>query len=102
MTRRNHGPPRCQDCHRPFKWLKSPTSSAWRKFDPGTVNPRTHTGTPAYPREGLATYTFNALVEELMGRRECSRAEAQDEAYAFPWHPVHVCQPTTAGGDSDG
>lgn len=98
MARRRKGPARCHTCQRPIKWLKSPYSHSWRTFEPDAVNPHTHTGAAAFPVEGVRAWVLREFVEELMVRREQPRAEAEDEAYAYPWHVLHICPtgPVTA------
>lgn len=88
--RRRQGPTRCRRCDKPVKWIHH-RGRPW-KFDPRAVDPRTHAGPPAYPVEGTRAWYYPALVEELMGRRECSRAEAEDEAHDMPWYVPHSCQ----------
>lgn len=92
--RRHQGPPRCNTCDRRIQFLLSP-AGGWRTFDPEAVDGRTHTGGEAYPTEGARTYRYRDLVEELLVRRQGSRADAEEEAYAMPWHVVHHCPPTT-------
>lgn len=93
MSRRHRraGGNRCRDCHRPIALLGSPFTDSWRAFEPTPVNGRTYQGGNAYPSEGKRTYRFRDLVEELMVRRECSRSDAEDEAYAMPWFVLHDC-----------
>lgn len=89
--RRPKGPPRCLDCGRPFKWIKSP--HGWRRFEPRPVDGRTHVGAAAVPVEG-GTYawpSFRELVEDLMVRRQQGTAAAQAEAYDMPWYVPHTC-----------
>lgn len=88
-TRRRHGPPKCRRCDRGVKWIFH-RGRPW-KFEPRPVDPRTHTGPPAYPVEAGHAWGFPALVEELMGRRECSRTEAEDEAHDMTWYVPHAC-----------
>lgn len=90
---RRHRPARCPDCHQPTVWLASPWSGRWRRFDPTPLNGRAHNGPTAYPVEGRRAWRVRDLVEELMIRRDCSRAEAEDEAYDMPFHVPHVCPP---------
>lgn len=87
--RKRRAPAQCDACRRPVKWVRH--RGHWWKFDPKPVDPRTHTGPPAYPIENANAWHYPALVEELMGRRECSRQEAEDEAHDMPWHVPHVC-----------
>lgn len=94
--RRRHGRPTCGNCGRPVVWLRramaAPGSSAWRTFDPKPVDGRTHHGPPACPVEnGRLAWRFRELVEELMVRRECSQADAEDEARDMPWYVPHRC-----------
>lgn len=93
--RRRRGPPRCNSCGRRIVFLLAPTSGSWRTFEPEPVDGRTWAGGEAYPTEGSRTYRYRDLVEELLVRRQCSRGEAEDEAYAMPWHVVHHCPPGT-------
>lgn len=97
-TRGHHQTSRCPTCSRSVKWLKSPFSSSWRCFEPTPVSP--NAGAVAYPVEALRAWKFDELVEELMARRNQSRTDAQDEAYAFPWYALHHCpnEPTQDGG----
>ena len=72
-----------------MKWLTL-RGARW-KFDPRPVDPRTHAGPPAYPVEGHVAWPQARLVEELMGRREYSRADAIAETYDLTWHVLHTC-----------
>lgn len=91
MTHRRSQGTRCRSCGRPIVLLGSPFTSSWRAFEPTPVNGRTHIGPDAFPTEGKRTWKLRDLIEDLMVRRQCSRAEAEDEAYAFPWHVLHRC-----------
>lgn len=71
--------------------LGSPFTGQWRAFDPTPVNGRTHQAPDAFPSEGMRTYRYQVLVEELLLRRGCSRGEAEDEAYDMPWYVLHRC-----------
>lgn len=93
------GSSRCNDCGAPIKWLKSPFSSKWRPFEPSPVGP--NDDTVAYPVEALRAWKFDELVEELMVRRDCSRAEAQEEAHAFAWYALHHCPNTRPRGGTE-
>lgn len=97
--RRRRGPPQCWGCHRPIRWIRH-RGRPW-KFDPRPVDPRTHVGPPAYPVEADRAWHFPALVEELMGRRECSREDAEAEAKDMPWYVPHVCPGKRDNNDDD-
>jgi hypothetical protein len=83
--------PRCRDCRAPIAWYLSPFTGKVRKFDARPVDGRTHTGAPAYPVEGRRAWKFTVLVDDLQVRRECSRDDAEAEAYDMPWHVAHDC-----------
>ncbi|GAB3988787.1 hypothetical protein [Nocardioides marmoraquaticus] len=91
--RRGSGPIRCDDCHRPVDMLSDPHAPhRTRPFEQRQVDGRTHIGVAAYPVEGRRAWLLRDLVEDLMIRRRCSRQEAEQEAYAMPWQPVHQCR----------
>lgn len=82
----------CKSCKGKVVFLASPFHPAkWRTFEPAPVNGRTYPGVDAYPAEERRTYRFPDLVEALMMRRHCSRAEAEAEAYDVPWWVLHRC-----------
>lgn len=103
MARKRRSPPRCGECRQPIAWFR--LRGTWRPFNPARFSPTrpapgSATAAAAYPVEGKTAWLMAALVEELMGRRECTRAEAEEEALDMPWHAVHVCPPP--GPDDDG
>lgn len=86
-------PTRCRKCNAQIVWLLR--GASWWRYDPRPVDPRTHAGPPANPVEGKRAWPLGALVEELMGRRECTEAEAREEALDMPWYQLHTCGRTT-------
>lgn len=88
-NRRKRGPARCNTCQAPIVFLT--LRGAWRPFEPRPYVPGSLTINPAYPVEGKIAWPLEDLVVELMGRRECSEAEARDEAHDFEWRTVHHC-----------
>lgn len=91
---RQRGPTRCLRCGHVIRWITY-RGNSW-KFDPRPVDRHYHPGPPAYPIESGRAWHPTALVEELMGRREISRTDAEDEVNDMPWHTPHVCPPTTS------
>lgn len=101
MSRRRRvrrGPPRCQKCGAPIKWLRF--RGRWKPFAPTPVMPG-DVGPASYPVEGHTAWLIGELVTELQGRRETSHDEAVDEVYDMTWHQVHVCS-TTPADDQEG
>ena len=72
-------------------WARWAHNVTWRTFDPKAADLRQTTGQVAYPIEANRAWRFRELVEDLMVRRLCSETEAQEEAYAVPWHVPHHC-----------
>lgn len=90
--RRGSGPPRCKDCYRPVRFFRSSVTGRWRPFEPKPVNPHQQLPAPAWPVENnVLAWPFRDLVEDLMVRRTCSQAEAEDEAHAMPSYLPHQC-----------
>lgn len=83
---------RCQHCQHPIAWFRT-THGSWRSCEPRPVDGRTHNNCPpAMPVENNRwLWPFEDLVADLQGRRECSRADAEAEAYDMPWYIPHTC-----------
>lgn len=87
--RGRHQPATCGKCGARIVWLIR-GASYW-KYDPKPVDARTHPG-PANPVEGKRAWPVGQLVVELMGRRECTEAEAHEEVLDMPWMVLHTCK----------
>lgn len=82
---------RCHSCRAAIKWFR--WGNGWRGFEPRVIDPRRHTGPPAFPTEGRKAWRTGDLVEALMVSREISSSEARDEVDDMAWHIPHVCPP---------
>lgn len=97
MNRRRRSP-RCNDCGRPVTFFRSAITGKWRPFDPKPVRIGQQLTSPAWVVENNATaWPYRDLVEDLRVRRQCSQADAEDEAHAMPWHLPHDCPKRATG-----
>lgn len=95
MTRRRtttRGPRRCRDCGALVLIVRSHITDSWRTYHLNPIrNPYTHTGPAAFPVWNGRAWTLAHLVDELQAVKHLPREDAEDEAYAQPWHIPHDC-----------
>jgi hypothetical protein len=87
------GPARCNGCHAPVVFFRSPFTGRPRTFEAKPVEP-SHplAGVKAFPvLGGTAAYKPAELAELLQVQRQCSDAEASNEVRDMPWFRFHEC-----------
>lgn len=83
---------RCRGCGARIVFFTSPFTGRPRAFDPTPVDMGRQLTRRAYPVENDTTaWKYLDLVEALMMRLGCGRAEAEEEARQLPWHTPHDC-----------
>lgn len=94
--RRSRRQSRCIDCNKPVRFFRSTVTGSWRPFDPRPVSPGQQLAAPAWVIENnVHAWPYRDLVEDLMVRHQCSRADAEEEAHAMAWHLPHRCPTRT-------